>query len=59
MNFINQKKTKEKENTKLLERILKEYSSEYLENIDFDYDLGFGKKEFNLQQKKLNLEEIY
>ena len=30
MNFINQKKTKEKENTKLLERILKEYSGDCL-----------------------------
>ena len=53
MNFINQKKTKEKENTKLLERILKEYSGEYLENIDFDYDLGFGKEAIQFTAKEV------
>ena len=53
MNFINQKKTKEKENTKLLERILKEYSGEYLENIDFDYDLVFGKETIQFTAKEV------
>ena len=50
-NIINQKKNKEKENSKLLERILIEYLSDYFENIEFDYN--FGRDGFTFLAKEV------
>ena len=51
LNILNQKKTKEKENTKLLEGILKDYLNDYFENVEFDYN--FGREGFTFLAKEV------
>ena len=50
-NIINKKKNTEKENSKLLERILIEYLSDYFENVEFDYN--FGREGFTFLAKEV------
>ena len=50
LNILNQKKTKEKENTKLLEGILKDYLNDYLITTSGEKDLHFWQKKSSVEK---------